>query len=330
MFDLNTYVCKQYGVQLELNDNVDNCWCDDPRSSALIGPLHISPKYKRRGGALLSFSPLLLLEPKKDPLSKPLMIMASTANTVYVVTGANRGLGLGLTKRLLERPATTIVASVRSHNAATSLRSDVESVAVGKNSALHIIELDFSTAISPEEITQAFSAAVSTVTHIDVLICNAGFATPMTPALVTSAEDLRKSFEVNTIAPLLVFQAFWPLMQRSAYAPKLMVISSSVGSIADQEPVPGGAYGPSKAASNWLTKALHVENEKNGLVAFAMHPGWVQTRAGDFAAKEWGYPGNPPMTVEDSVKGMLGVLDSATRENVSGKFISVTEDILSW
>ncbi|KUM56758.1 hypothetical protein ACN42_g10441 [Penicillium freii] len=258
------------------------------------------------------------------------MIMTSTANTVYVVTGANRGLGLGLTKRLLERPATTVVASVRSHDAATSLRSDVEGVAVGENTVFHIIELDFSTAIPPEKVAETFAATVSTVTHIDVLICNAGFATPMTPALVTSAEDLRNSFEVNTIAPLLVFQAFWPLLQRSASAPKVVVISSSVGSIADQEPAPGGAYGPSKAASNWLTKALHVQNEANGLVAFALHPGWVQTRAGDFVAKEWGYPGGPPVTVEDSVKGMLGVIDNATRENVSGKFMSQTGDVLSW
>ncbi|KAJ6177702.1 hypothetical protein N7519_008163 [Penicillium mononematosum] len=217
--------------------------------------------------------------------------MASTTNTVYVVTGANRGLGLALTKRLLERPATTVVASVRSHDAATSLRSDIENVAVGENN----------------EITMAFAAAVSTVTHIDVVICNAGFPTPMTPALVTSAEDLHR------LLP-----------------PKLVVISSSVGSIAGQEPFPGGAYGPSKAASNWLTKALHLQNEADGLVAFALHPGWVQTRAGDFAAKEWGYPGSPPVTVEDSVKGMLGVIDSATRENVSGKFVSFTGDILSW
>ncbi|KAJ5699275.1 hypothetical protein N7536_002288 [Penicillium majusculum] len=256
--------------------------------------------------------------------------MTSTANTVYLVTGANRGLGLGLTKHLLERPATIVVASVRSHDTATSLRSDIEGVEFGENSVLHIIELDFSTAIPPEKIAQAFAATVSTVTHIDVLICNAGFAAPLTPALVTSAEDLRNSFEVNTIAPLLVFQAFWPLLQRSASTPKVVVISSSVGSIAGQEPVPGGAYGPSKAASNWLTKALHVENEAHGLVAFALHPGWVQTRAGDFAAKEWGYPDDPPVTVEDSVKGMLGVIDSATRGNVSGKFMSQTGDILSW
>jgi NAD(P)-dependent dehydrogenase (short-subunit alcohol dehydrogenase family) len=119
-------------------------------------------------------------------------------------------------------------------------------------------------------------------------------------------------------------------MQKSPSFPKLAVISSSVGSIADQEPVPGGAYGPSKAASNWFTKALHSENEESGLVALSLHPGWVQTRAGDFAAKEWGYSGLPPVTIDESVKGMLKVIDEATRENFSGKFVTQTGEILSW
>ncbi|KAJ5463893.1 Short-chain dehydrogenase/reductase SDR [Penicillium sp. IBT 31633x] len=256
--------------------------------------------------------------------------MATTANTVYVVTGANRGLGLGLTKRLLERPATTVVASVRNRDAVETLRSELKTIEMGKNCVLHIIELDFSTAIPPEKITQTFTIAVGTLKHIDVLVCNAASVAPMTPALATSAEKLRASFEVNTIAPLLVFQAFWPFLQNSASVPKLAVISSTVGSIGEQEPFPGGAYGPSKAASNWLTKALHNQNEADGLVAFAMHPGWVQTRAGDFVANEWGYPHSPPLTVEESVKGMLEVIDNATRENVSGKFVRHTGDSLPW
>jgi NAD(P)-dependent dehydrogenase (short-subunit alcohol dehydrogenase family) len=256
--------------------------------------------------------------------------MASTLNQVYVVTGANRGLGLGLTKKLLGRRATTVIASVRSFEAASRLKSEIEGVAQGENSTLYIIELDFSSAISPENTRQALAAIASPINHIDVLICNAGFASPMTPALSTSAEDLRTAFEVNTIAPLLVFQAFWPLLKKSSSSPKLAVISSSVGSIGDQEPLPGGAYGPSKAASNWLTKSLHAQNEVDGLIAFALHPGWVQTRAGEFAAKEWGYPGAPPVTVEDSVNGMLRVIDSATRDNVSGKFITQTGEVLSW
>ncbi|KAJ5554755.1 Short-chain dehydrogenase/reductase SDR [Penicillium sp. DV-2018c] len=250
-------------------------------------------------------------------------------NRVYVVTGANRGLGLGLTKRLLNHPGTTVVACVRNQDAVASLRAEVESVVVGENSVLHIIELDFSTAIPQEQIRRTL-AAVAAVTHVDVLICNAGYATSMVPALEILAADLRASFEVNTIAPLLVFQALWPLLQKSTSVPKLTVISSSVGSISEQEPFPGGAYGASRAASNWLTKALHNQHEADGLVAFALHPGWVQTRAGEFVAKEWGFSQSPPVTVEDSVRGMLNVIDSATRENVSGKFVTQTGDILSW
>ncbi|CAI7621504.1 unnamed protein product [Penicillium bialowiezense] len=239
--------------------------------------------------------------------------MSSTINKVFVVTGANRGIGLGLTKKLLQRPNTTIIASVRNSEAAISLKAETESTAVGENSILHVIELDFSSAIAPEKIQEVVKAGASSVTHVDVLICNAAVVLPLTPALSTSAEDLRACFEVNTIAPLLTFQAFWPLLQKSS-APQYVAVSSSVGSIAAQEPFPAGGYGPSKAALNWLTKSIHNQHEADGLIAFALHPGWVQTRAGDYSVQQWNYPGDPPTTVEESVTGILQVIDGATRE----------------
>lgn len=107
------------------------------------------------------------------------------------------------------------------------------------------------------------------------------------------------------------------------------MISSSVGSIAEQEPFPGGAYGASKSALNWLTRALHVQNEESGLVAVALHPGWVKTRMGDFAASQWDYEPGAPETVERSVGGMLGVVDDATRERFSGEFISYDGQVCS-
>ncbi|KAL2833320.1 hypothetical protein BDW59DRAFT_138473 [Aspergillus cavernicola] len=152
----------------------------------------------------------------------------------------------------------------------------------------------------------------------------------MSPAVTTTAEDLRSAFEVNTISPLLVFQAFWPLLQKARAAPKLIMITSSVGSIGGQEPIPGGAYGPSRAAGNWLTRAIHIQHEADGLVAVALHPGWVQTRAGEFVAKEWNYAPGAPETVENSVKGILEVVDGATREKAGGKFITYTGQELPW
>ncbi|KAL6355412.1 hypothetical protein LRP88_11001 [Fusarium phalaenopsidis] len=246
---------------------------------------------------------------------------AENNNTVYVVTGANRGIGLGLVKTLLSRPSVTVVASVRNDDAATSLKSDTDSVTKGENTSLIIVKLDFSNALAPEQIRDAF-----TVDHIDILINNAAFSPSMTLAAETTADNLRAAFEINTIGPLTVFQGLWPLLRKST-APKVINVTSSVGCITIQEG-PGGAYGPSKAALNWLTRALHMQNQ--GLVAVALHPGWVQTRMGELCARDWGFPGSPPETIEGSVEGMVQIIDEATREKYSGKFVTYKGQELPW
>ena len=257
-------------------------------------------------------------------------------NTVYVVTGANRGLGLGLTKSLVSRPSTTVIGTVRNDEAAASLKADTDSITSANGTTLHIVKLDFSTAIPPEKVLEAFNAAVvsdtgSAISHIDVLINNAAVGPPFVPSAELRAEDLRAAFETNTIAPLLVFQGLWALLRRSPTGrPRLVMMSSSVGCVTDMEPLPGGAYGPSKAALNYLAKSLHTQHAADGLVALALHPGWVRTRAGAFVASEWGFPGEPPVSVDDSVRGMLAVIDAATRETASGKFLTQTGDVLAW
>ncbi|GJC89908.1 norsolorinic acid ketoreductase nor1 [Colletotrichum liriopes] len=257
------------------------------------------------------------------------------ANIVYVLTGGNRGIGLGIVKKLLARPATTVVASVRNEAAAATLTTDAASIDNGDGSNLHIMILDFSVAVAPLAIRKAFTAATAgTIDRVDVLIANASMVSPLTPSITTTAEDLRTSFEVNTISPLLTFQGLWPFMDKPRSAgespPKFIAITSCVGSIECLEPVPGGAYGPSKAALNWITKSLHLQHKDSGLVSVAIHPGWVQTDAGRFSAKSWGYEPGPPDTIEDSVDGILKVIDKATRETASGKFLTQTGQLFPW
>ncbi|RGP80717.1 hypothetical protein FLONG3_1192 [Fusarium longipes] len=247
--------------------------------------------------------------------------MTPISNTVYVVTGANRGIGLGLAKSLLARANTTVFATVRNDQSQSSLESALEDAVKGDGSSLSIVQLDFSTALSPEHIRAAFD-----VDRVDVLINNAAFSPRSYPVLEIPINDLRSSFEINTIGPLTVAQGLWPYLQRSS-APKIVNVSSSVGCITFQEVV-AGAYGPSKAALNWLTRALHMQNE--GLVAFALHPGFVSTEMGDTAATEWGFPLSMLENVENSVKGMLRVIDGATREDTSGKFITNKGQELPW
>lgn len=190
------------------------------------------------------------------------------------------GIGLGIVRALLARSNTTVITSVRNAGSVESLRSELSTVEKGAESNFVIVTLDLDAFSTPEKVREHFNAEIrDAIQHIDVLISNAAQATSMGNSLETTALELRSHFETNSIAPLILFQALWPLMKRSeadasVNPPKLLMISSSVGSIEMQEPLPGGAYGPSKAALNWITKRLHLELESDGLVSVAVHPGY--------------------------------------------------------
>lgn len=131
--------------------------------------------------------------------------------TVFVVTGGNRGIGLGLVGSLLSRPNTSAIATVRNAEASTQLRGMKLAVATGSN--LNTLELDFSVAPGPVQIQEIIRATVPHIDHVDVLINNAANGPPMSTAVETSLDELRRTFETNTYAPLIMFQAFWPLLQ---------------------------------------------------------------------------------------------------------------------
>ncbi|GKU22484.1 unnamed protein product [Fusarium langsethiae] len=231
---------------------------------------------------------------------------SNNTNTVYVVTGGNRGIGLGLVRALAARAHSTVFATVRNGKSQSSLEAALEDTPRGDGSIVSIVQLDFSTALSPEHIRAAFETD-----RVDVLINSAAFSPQSYPALEIPISDLRSSFEINTIGPLTVTQGLWSYLQLSS-APKVINISSSVGCITFQE----------------LTRALHIQNES--LVAFALHPGFVSTEMGDSAATEWGFPLSMLESVESSVGGMLKVIDGATRETTSGKFITNKGQELPW
>lgn len=255
-------------------------------------------------------------------------------NTVYVITGANRGIGLGLAQTYLARPSTTVVGVVRNEAAAAALRDATTDTPKGTNSTLHTMQVDLAAAGTPDSIRQNFITSTGGVEHINTLILATGIVTSMVNTLEITADHLRENYEINTIGPLLMFQALWPLLEKSAATtgapPKSIFISSSMGSIGGMEPMSGGAYGPSKAALNHIARSLHLQMAASGLVSVALHPGWVKTAMGEFVAKEWGYAPGPPHTLEDSVRDVVKTVDEATRENASGKFLIHSGGEMPW
>ena len=169
------------------------------------------------------------------------------------------------------------------------------------------------------------------ITTLDTVYANAGISKIYPLASEAKLDDLREHFEVNTLGPLILFQATFPLLLASKHpaGPKFVVMSSSGGSIAgmEQAPMPNSAYGMSKAALNYLVRKVHFENE--GLVAFAVHPGWVQTEMGNAAAQGWGLE-KAEISVEESVTGVMSVVDGATRKESGGKFLTYSGDEWPW
>jgi norsolorinic acid ketoreductase len=122
---------------------------------------------------------------------------------------------------------------------------------------------------------------------------------------------------VNTLGLVVLFQAVQKLLLASPTgAPKFAYISSAAGSIGGFVNQSFTAYGSSKAAANYLVKALDVENPS--LVTLSIMPGWVATDMGNGAAVAKGFP-QAPLTVEDSVSGVLSRIDAVTKET-SGRF----------
>ena len=246
-------------------------------------------------------------------------VPAST--TVYLISGANRGIGLGFVEALSARPDTLVFAGTRQPSDSDRLHQLSE-----ERGNVRVVKL---TAADVEDNTAAAAEVRRVAGRVDVVIANAGVAF-MAPAATSDLSSLRHNFEVNTVGPLLLFQCALPLLQQSN-SPKFLLISSIAGSLALQQtlPFPVAGYGATKAAANYITRKLHFEHEKEGLVAFPVHPGWVQSDSGNAAARGQGMK-EAPLPVADCVAGIMRMLDAATRDSHSGRFWSYDGTELAW
>ncbi|KAE9371316.1 NAD(P)-binding protein [Stipitochalara longipes BDJ] len=246
-----------------------------------------------------------------------------SSSTTYLITGANRGIGLGLAASLLQRPNTTVIATIRSLTTSTT---DLTSLPVAEKSHLLIVPftLSLSTTSASSE-TLLSTLAENKITKINTLILNAGLGSSFLPVLQTPLASVVEHFESNTILPITLFQTLYPLLSTPS---KVILISSSLGSIRDMEgAAPTLAYGVSKAGANYFVRKVHFEHA--AVVALAVHPGWVKTANGQNFADSIGVA-EPPMTLEQSVDGVLAQIDGATKETTSGSFVSFDGSIIQW
>ena len=179
------------------------------------------------------------------------------------------GIGLEITALLLQRPSTTVIATVREDTLDRTASLSV--LPTAKDSKVIILTYDLSN--SPRSLMATIKCY--DIRHIDVVIANAGNSCAFKSVLETSAQELRDDFDTNCVAVLRLFQHCWPMMRAAPRENrKFVLISSTMGSIdtLEIENLPGLAYGASKAAANWLAKKISVELKPHVDVGI-FHPG---------------------------------------------------------
>ncbi len=216
-----------------------------------------------------------------------------------LITGANRGIGLEFCRQLKAR-GDEVIATCR--NASPELESlDVR------------IEAD----VDITDASSLFTLAQNLVgVNIDLLINNAGIM-QQDNIHDLDFDGIREQFEVNALGPLHTINALLPLLANPS---KLVLITSRMGSIADN--TSGGKYGyrMSKCALNMAGVSLAHDLRDNGIAVGILHPGFVQTdltgQAGDVTAAE-------------SVKGLIQRIDELSLDN-SGGFWHANGERLPW
>ncbi|KAL2824208.1 NAD(P)-binding protein [Aspergillus cavernicola] len=205
-------------------------------------------------------------------------------NTIYLITGASRGIGRGLTEVLLARPNTTVIAAVRSP--ASRHSQSVQILSKGSGSHLILVKIESKTPIDPEIMVQTLQDKHQ-IDYLDVVIANAGISEDFSPVHSISIDTVREHIEVNSLGPLYLYQAVYPLLKKSK-KPIFVGVGSPLGSIGGMErtPYPSGAYGPSKAMLHWMVRKIHFENEY--LISFVVDPGFPQTDMGNAGARTFG------------------------------------------
>ncbi|GJN91826.1 hypothetical protein Rhopal_004849-T1 [Rhodotorula paludigena] len=243
--------------------------------------------------------------------------------TTFLVSGTERGLGLGFVRQLAQRDNVLIFAGVidPEHPDADEVKKVAEET--GKVCVVKLVS-------ASEEDAQAVAALVKEKAgKLDYVIANAGIMTARVQTLETPPEQLHKHFAVNTVGPYVLFQTFAPLLFASP-SPHFLAISSTLGSMVLAGPShPTVAYSMSKAALNmFVVKIAHEYGAKHNLAAYVLSPGWVATAQGNTSAMTFG--GHPEHSIEEAVGKLLKVVDGATRESAGGKFLQYTGEELPW
>lgn len=218
----------------------------------------------------------------------------------YLITGANRGIGLEYCRQLKEQGHQVIAVCRTASEELIQLGVTIES------------GVDLTSDISVENLVKQLQGQA-----IDVLINNAGILERVSLDNLDFA-SIRRQFEVNALGTLRLTKALLPNLKQGS---KIIMMTSRMGSIDDN--TSGGSYGyrMSKVALSMAGKSLSIDLKPQGIAVAILHPGLVKTQMTGFT--------NSGITTEEAVHGLLARINELNLDN-TGTFWHSNGEVLPW
>ena len=238
-----------------------------------------------------------------------------------LITGANRGIGLGLVRAFLASDW-KVIATCRNPDTA----SDLQSLKNTSGDSLSIVALDVDDQDGIDRAVRDLEGV-----PLDVIINNAGIVEQ--EGYGSGAyegiddPDLRKYnydqweaiLRTNVLGPARISGSFVENLKLGDN-PRIVMMTSGLASIANTWQAGRYAYRTSKAALNMLMRSSGEWFESLGITAVAISPGWTRT--------DMGGP-NASNSVEDAASGVFKVIDGLNKDD-AGKFLNFDGTTLPW
>src|SRR5215212_8295266 len=219
--------------------------------------------------------------------------MAENLSKTALITGASRGLGLALARRLAGE-GWTLIIDARGAGALEAARTELAGLT-------RVISIPGD--VTDAEHRRTLAGAAREAGGLDVLVNNASILgpSPQPDLLDYPIDALEEVYRANTVAPLALIQAVRNELKPGA---RILNITSDAG----VEPYEGwGGYGSSKAALEQLTAILAAEHP--GLRVYWVDPGDMRTQMHQDAFPGEDISDRPPP--EESVPGLLALIEGA-------------------
>lgn len=196
-------------------------------------------------------------------------------NKIALVTGANRGIGLEISKQLAEM-GITVIMTARNMHLGRPLVNELRKQ--WKHVWYHQLDVT-----DEKSIIDLFHYLDGDCGKLDILINNAGILLDDNKSIPeVDLDTMRDTMEANLYGPFRLIQALLPLLKNSE-DPRIINLSSTMGQLSGMG-AGSPAYRISKAALNAFTIILSHELSGSGIKVNSMHPGWVRTDMGGSGA----------------------------------------------